>query len=104
MEQIAFRMQLLAGNASEYKRRHDEIWPELAALLKEVGVHDYSIFLDEETNVLFAVLRRSPGHRMADLPTAPVMRRWWDFMADLMVVQEDHAPEQRPLLPVFHMD
>jgi L-rhamnose mutarotase len=104
MEQIAFRMQLLAGNASEYKRRHDEIWPELAALLKEAGVHDYSIFLDEETNVLFAVLRRSLGHRMADLSTTPVMRRWWDFMADLMVVQEDRAPVQRPLQPVFHMD
>ena len=104
MEQIAFKMRLLPGNAGEYKRRHDEIWPELAALLKEAGVQDYSIFLDEETNILFAVLRRSRDHRMDHLPTSPVMRRWWDHMADIMAVEEDHAPVQRPLLPVFHMD
>ena len=58
MEQIAFTMQLLPGHAAEYKRRHDEIWPDLRALLSDSGVSDYSIFLDEESNVLFAVLRR----------------------------------------------
>ena len=53
----AFRMQLKPGMAEEYRRRHDEIWPELAALLRDAGIHDYSIFLDPETNALFAVLK-----------------------------------------------
>jgi L-rhamnose mutarotase len=104
MERIAFTMQLRPGHAREYERRHDEIWPELKALLAKAGIRDYSIFLDEETHVLFAVLRRTPDHRMAELPAAEVMRRWWRHMADLMVVQEDLAPVQRPLRPVFHLD
>jgi L-rhamnose mutarotase len=104
MEQIAFTMQLLPGHAAEYKRRHDEIWPDLRALLSDSGVCDYSIFLDEESNVLFAVLRRHDGHRMDELPQSELMQRWWRYMADIMVVQSDRAPVQRALLPVFHMD
>lgn len=104
MEQIAFTMRLLPGHAAEYKRRHDEIWPELCALLSDSGVSDYSIFLDEESNVLFAVLRRRDGHRMDELPQSELMQRWWRSMADIMVVQSDRAPVQRALRPVFHMD
>ena len=54
MPRLAFKMQLLPGAAAEYKKRHDELWPELAAELKAAGVSDYSIFLDEETLTLFA--------------------------------------------------
>jgi len=75
MEQLAFRMRLRPGCAAEYKRRHDALWPELAALLHEAGVRDYSIFLDEESLALFAVLRRTPDHRMDELPSQPVMQR-----------------------------
>lgn len=103
MEQIAFTMQLLPGHAQEYQRRHDEIWPELSALLHDAGVSDYSIFLDETTNVLFAVLRRREGHAMDALPQSALMRRWWQHMADIMVVQADSAPVQRPLRRVFHL-
>ena len=103
MEQIAFRMQLKPGNATEYKLRHDTIWPELAALLHASGVRDYSIFLDEATGALFAVLRREDGHAMASLPQHPVMRRWWDYMADLMETQGDASPVVVPLAPVFHL-
>ena len=103
MEQIAFRMQLKPGNAAEYKLRHDTIWPELASLLHDAGVRDYSIFLDEGTGALFAVLRRADGHAMAALPQHPVMRRWWDHMADLMETQADASPVSSPLLPVFHL-
>lgn len=104
MERIAFRMQLLPGRADEYRRRHDEIWPALLALLHDAGVSDYSIFLDEETNILFAVLRRADDHRMDDLPKADLMQRWWHHMADIMVVQTDEAPVQRALRLMFHMD
>ncbi|WP_312435889.1 L-rhamnose mutarotase [Janthinobacterium sp.] len=103
MEQLAFRMQLKPGNAAEYKRRHDAIWPELASLLHESGVRDYSIFLDEATGALFAVLRRADGHTMDTLPQHPVMRRWWQHMADLMETQPDAAPVAVPLAPVFYL-
>ena len=103
MQQIAFKMQLKPGHAAEYQRRHDAIWPELASLLQESGVRDYSIFLDEETGALFAVLRRVDGHTMEALPQHPVMRRWWAHMADLMETQADASPVAVPLLPVFHL-
>ncbi|STQ94141.1 L-rhamnose mutarotase [Janthinobacterium lividum] len=103
MQQIAFKMQLKPGHAAEYQRRHDAIWPELASLLQESGVRDYSIFLDEDTGALFAVLRRVDGHTMEALPQHPVMRRWWAHMADLMETQADASPVAVPLTPMFHL-
>lgn len=73
---IAFRMQLNPGQAAAYKARHDAIWPELTALLRASGIGDYSIFLHEPTQSLFAVMRRAPDHRADHLPEEAVMRRW----------------------------
>jgi L-rhamnose mutarotase len=103
IEKYAFRMKLNPGMKAEYKRRHDEIWPELIALLKEAGVSDYSIHLDEEMNALFGVLWRRGDHAMAELPKHPVMRRWWAHMADIMETKPDHEPVAVPLQTVFHM-
>lgn len=100
----AFRMKLKPGHVAEYQRRHDAIWPELAALLRDAGIHDYSIFLDEETLHLFAVLKLREPNQRAALPQHPVMRRWWDYMRDLMETHPDGRPVEWPLLPVFHLD
>ncbi len=102
-EKYAFRMRLNPGMKAEYKRRHDEIWPELLVLLRDAGVSDYSIHLDEETNSLFGVLWRREGHGMDDLPRHPVMQRWWTYMADLMETKPDNEPVALPLETVFHM-
>jgi L-rhamnose mutarotase len=103
MEKYAFKMQLHPGQEAEYRRRHDEIWPELVALLREAGVSDYSIHLDRETGTLFGVLWRSDGHRMAELPAHPVMQRWWAHMADIMAAGPDNEPVAVPLETVFHL-
>lgn len=103
MEQIGFRMQLNEGQALEYRRRHDEIWPELVSLLKTAGVSDYSIFLHEDTNSLFAVLRRSADHTMDALPLEPVMQRWWAHMVDIMTTSDNNEPVVEPLERVFYL-
>ena len=104
MEQIAFRMRLNPGQAAEYERRHRAIWPELAAQLKEAGISDYSIFLDEQDGSLFAVLRRRPRTiEMDALPKQEVMRRWWAYMADIMATKPDNSPVTAPLRRVFHL-
>ncbi len=103
MEKYAFRMRLNPGMAEEYKVRHDAIWPELVGLLKEAGISDYSIHLDEETNLLFGVLWRSEDHKMADLPSHPVMQKWWAYMADIMETGADNEPVAVPLKTVFHL-
>ena len=77
MEKHAFKMRLNQGCEDEYRRRHDEIWPELVSLLKDAGISDYSIHLDRETNILFGVLWRSDDHQMDDLPAHDVMKKWW---------------------------
>jgi L-rhamnose mutarotase len=103
MQKYAFRMRLNPGCRDEYIRRHDAIWPELSALLKDAGISDYSIHLDAATDQLFGVLWRTDDHRMDDLPSHPVMQRWWAHMADIMETNPDNSPVAVPLETVFHM-
>jgi L-rhamnose mutarotase len=100
---IAFKMKLNAGCEEEYRRRHDEIWPELSDLLRETGISDYSIFLDSETNALFGVLRTEEPRKMDELPHHPVMQKWWAYMADIMETNPDNSPVSIPLKEVFYM-
>jgi L-rhamnose mutarotase len=99
----AFRMQLKPGTVVEYRRRHDEIWPELAALLREAGIGEYRIFVDPGTLSLFAVLTLAAENRRDSLPDHPVMRRWWDHMADLMEVDGTNRPREWPLEELFYL-
>ena len=104
MERYAFKMQLKPGVEDEYKKRHDEIWPEMISVLKEAGVSDYSIFLDEETGQLFAFLRRDEKHLMDALPDKAIVRKWWDWNAPLMEVLTDNEPVSIPLKEMFHLE
>lgn len=97
-------MTLLPGNEAEYEKRHDEIWPELITALKEAGVSDYSIYLEKESNKLFAVLRRTEDHEMDNLPLEPIVKKWWEFMADIMETNPDNSPKVNPIDCVFHLD
>lgn len=103
-EKHAFCMFLRPNMADEYRRRHDEIWPELVQLLKQAGVQDYSIYLDEPRHVLFAVLRRRADHAMDSLASQPVMQRWWQHMKDLMHCHPDGSPVVQDLPCMFHLD
>lgn len=103
-EKHAFKMKLHPGRAAEYEKRHDAMFPDLVDLLSEAGVTDYSIYLDEETNIVFAVMWRRIDHTMDDLPNHPVMQRWWAQMADLMETNEKSEPVSIALKPMFHMD
>lgn len=103
MKKIAFKMKLRKGFESEYKKRHDAIWPELSDLLKASGISDYSIFLDEETSILFAIQNLAEDHSSASLPENPIMQKWWAYMGDIMETNADNSPEVKPLTQVFYM-
>ena len=103
MKRIAFKMQLHNGFEAEYKKRHDEIWPELQALLKGSGISDYSIFLDETTNSLFGVMKVSDPKLLDSLPEHAVMQRWWKYMGDIMDSNPDHSPVSISLSEVFYL-
>lgn len=100
---MAFKMKLFRGKEAEYKKRHDEIWPQLQSLLKGAGINDYSIFLDEETSTLFGVLRITDTSNMDTLPQQEIMQRWWAYMADIMETNEDKSPVSIPLKEVFFL-
>ena len=104
MKRIAFKMHLNEGQKNEYKKRHDEIWPELKLLLKESGVSEYSIFLDEETNILFAFQKVASEGGSQDLGQTEIVKKWWEFMADIMESNTDNSPISVELKEVFYMN
>lgn len=101
---VAFKMKLKPGFRDEYKLRHASIWPELQQLLKESGISNYSIFLDEETDVLFAVQEQAGDASSQDLGNNETVKKWWAFMADIMDTNPDNSPVSIPLEKVFHLD
>ncbi len=104
MMRNAFTMKLKAGFEEEYKKRHDEIWPELRAELSRAGVSDYSIYLNEHTLTLFAFQKLSADNTADDLPNTAIVKKWWAYMADIMETHPDNSPVCTPLHEVFHMD
>src|SRR4029078_3764474 len=103
MQRVAFKMKLFKGKEDEYKKRHDAIWPELKSLLKTTGIEDYSIFLDEETNDLFGVLKIEDLMKLDELPNHPVMKKWWSYMKDIMATNEDESPVSVRMSEVFYL-
>jgi L-rhamnose mutarotase len=103
MPRVAFIMKLHTGKEAEYRRRHDEIWPELSALLHDSGIREYSIFLEEGSGQLFACLNIAEPGKLDQLPQHPVMQRWWTHMKDIMDTNPDHSPVSIPLKEVFYL-
>jgi L-rhamnose mutarotase len=104
MNRIAFKMKLKPGFEDEYKKRHQQIWPELRTLLHAAGVSDYTIFLDRETNTLFGFQKTSSINGSQDLGKELIVQKWWKYMADIMEVNPDFSPLTIGLEEVFHMD
>lgn len=103
MQRVAFKMKLFKGFEAEYKKRHDEIWEDLSALLKKKGVQDFSIFLDEETSLLFGYLKVEDKALLNDLPGEEIQKKWWTYMKDIMETHPDHSPVQIHLKEVFYL-
>jgi len=103
MHRIAFKMTLYTGYVEEYKKRHEALLPELENALKEAGISDYSIFIDDETNSLFGVLKANDPKLLDDLPDNPVMKQWWQYMSDIMETNAADSPVSVPLKEVFYL-
>lgn len=98
-------MTLKPGAWIEYEKRHNPIWPELAAALKSHGVSNYSIFLDRGSNRrLFAYVEVESETLWSEIATTDVCKRWWSFMKDLMLTNDDDSPMTSELHEVFHID
>ena len=103
-KRFGFKMKMLPGFRDEYQKRHSEIWPELVRMLKDEGIRNYSIFLDEETNTLFAYQEQSGDSSSQDLGNTDIVKKWWKYMADIMETNPDNSPVTIPLDQVFFME
>jgi L-rhamnose mutarotase len=103
-KRFGFKMKIKPGCRQEYIKRHNEIWPELKKLLKDEGIGKYSIFLDAETDTLFAYQEQSGNSSSQDLGSTEVVKRWWKYMADIMETNPDNSPVSVPLEQVFFME
>lgn len=104
MVRKGFKMHLYPGMAQEYEKRHNALWPEMAAMIHEYGGRNYSIFLDRETDVLFGYIEVLDEEKWAASADTEINRKWWDFMADIMDTNPDNSPVSVDLSPVFHLD
>lgn len=97
-------MKVFNGFHDEYKRRHDEIWPEMVEMIHEYGAKNYSIFLDSETNSLFAYLEIENEELWSKSAETEICQKWWKYMKDIMETNEDNSPVSIELKEVFHLD
>ncbi|MDX7717456.1 L-rhamnose mutarotase [Aeromonas caviae] len=99
----AFLMSVQPGQETEYRRRHDEIWPQLAATLKEHGAHNYSIFLFPQTDQLFAYVEIESEARWNAVADTAICKQWWAYMKEIMSSNPDNSPVSHELVEVFHL-
>ena len=100
----AFRMKLYENEIEEYKKRHNPIWKDLESILKNQGVHNYSIFFDEETHLLFGYAEIESEIKWEAIAGSEVCKKWWKYMADIMETNEDNSPVTVALEEVFYLD
>lgn len=99
----AFIMKLFDNCYQEYKKRHDEIWPEMVNMLKEYGACNYSIYHDPNSNSLFAHLEIEEEEKWSKGAETQICQEWWDYMKDVMETNNDNSPVTISLQEVFFL-
>ena len=100
----AFKMKLYKGMEKEYEKRHNELWDEMKNMIHEYGGKNYSIFLDEETNILYGYIELESEELWDKTAETEICKKWWEFMADIMETNPDNSPVSVNLNEVFHLD
>jgi L-rhamnose mutarotase len=102
MERIASIMYLYPDNQVEYKKRHDELWPEMEQALKNHGASNYSIFLDSDTGTLLSYLEVENKADFNKIAETDICKKWWAYMAPIMKSNADNSPVSKELPQVFY--
>ena len=97
-------MKLYHGMEEEYRKRHNELWPEMIDMIHEYGGKNYSIFFDKDTDILFGYIELEDEALWSKSAETAICRKWWDFMADIMDTNADNSPVSTDLDLVFHLD
>jgi L-rhamnose mutarotase len=99
----SFVMSVDPKSHQEYEKRHTPVWPEMEAVLRRHGVHNYSIFLLAQTNQLFAYAEIESEEKWQAISRTPECKKWWAYMKDIMPSNSDNSPKSQELREVFHL-
>jgi L-rhamnose mutarotase len=98
MPGYAWVLEVRPGYEEEYRRRHDEIWPEMTEALRTAGIRNYNIFRHGLT--LFGYFETDDLEATkASLRASEVDRRWGAWMAPIMKIEVDPTTQFPYLLP-----
>ena len=103
-QQFAWVLEIRPGYEDEYKKRHEEIWPEMVDMLRNSGVRNYSIFRHGLT--LFGYFETDDLEQtIAAINASDVNSRWGEYMPPIMKIEIDSQRNFPFLLPLqWHMD
>ncbi len=106
MQRVCFLLKVKADRLEEYKRRHEHVWPEMLAALRETGWHNYSLFLRED-GLLVGYLETPDFQKaLAGMAAKPINEKWQAEMGPFFERLEGQRPDQAmfTLVEVFHLD
>ena len=89
MERMAWKGRIRPGCKAEYIRRHDAIWPEMKAVLKEAGICNYTIFANGDELFGYYECEKGAAYAAKVQAESPVVDRWNEYMRDVMVMDFD---------------
>ena len=105
MQRYAWKARILPGQRDEYIKRHDEIWPEMAALLREAGIRNYSIWNTGDELFGYYECEFGAEHAARVQRESPVVDRWNAYMKDVMAMEMDPETGAQPLMAeVFYLE
>ncbi len=104
MERYAWKARILPGMHAEYVKRHDEIWPQMLALLREAGIRNYSIWRAGDELFGYYECEFGAAYAAQVQGESPVTQRWNAYMKDVMVMEMDPETGAQPRMDqVFYM-
>ncbi|MGA2530049.1 MAG: L-rhamnose mutarotase [Acidimicrobiales bacterium] len=106
MQRICFHLQVRPERVEEYRVRHQAVWPEMQAALRETGWRNYSLFLAEDGLLTGYLECEDFDASVQAMGRSEVNARWQEDMAGFFQGIEGSQPDQsmRPLLEIFHID
>jgi len=105
MKRIGFSLKVKKDKLEEYKKHHQNVWPEMLDALRETGWHNYSIFIRGD-GLLFGYLETEESLQVAQAKMAAreVNARWQEFMAPYFEVNARPDENFLELEEIFHLD
>jgi L-rhamnose mutarotase len=104
VERICFKFEIYPGQEAEYKRRHDEIWPELVAEIEAAGLRNYSLFRKDQEVVAYVECHPDAATAFAKIANGEANARWSEWFEDVIVALTDENGDLFTLDEVWHLD